>query len=91
MWKTRRLYASSKRKVSTFSRRALNLGIADLRMRSVMRQSMSYDCSSISGSSSLTMRITSFMKGYSKRTVTVSSTVFSMTVAAAIASAAAAL
>ena len=52
MWKTRRLYASSKRKVSTFSRRALNLGIADLRMRSVMRQSMSYDCSSISGSSS---------------------------------------
>ena len=60
-------------------------------LRSVMRQSMSYDCSSISGSSSLTMRITPFMKGYSKRTVTVSSTVFSMTVAAAMASAAAAL
>ena len=34
MWKTRRLYASSKRKVSTFSRRALILGIIDLRMRS---------------------------------------------------------
>ena len=65
--------------------------IMDWRIRSVMRQSISYDCSRISGSSSFTTRITSFMKGYSKRKVTVSSTVFSITVAAAMASAAAAL
>ena len=33
--------SSSKRRVSTFSRRALILGIIDLRMRSVIRQSIS--------------------------------------------------
>ena len=35
------VYSSSKRRVSTFSRRALILGIIDLRMRSVIRQSIS--------------------------------------------------
>ena len=79
-------FYSSILNVSTFSSRARKRGIRELRMRSVIRQSVSYPCSTISGPSSLTTRITSFMKGYSNQKQMHSSTVFSTTSAAAMAS-----
>lgn len=69
-------YTSTNLAVSTFSRRERSLSICDFRIRKVIRQSISYDCSTISGDSSLTILITSFINGYSKATVTCSSTVF---------------
>ena len=60
-------------------------------MRSVMLQSCSYPWLTMTGPSSFTIRITEFMKGYSNKKVTSSSTVRSTTVAADIASCAAAL
>ena len=63
------------RAVSTFSRRARSFPIMDLRIRSLIRQSISYDCSKMAGSSSFTMRMISFIKGYSKDTVISSSAV----------------
>ena len=73
---------SGKRSVSTFSRRVFRRDISDLRMRKRIKQSISYYCDMISGDISFTIRMTSFINGYSKTISISSSTVFSIVSAA---------